>query len=134
MKTLIDSVHWEAKDHPTHSRGLLISLPPINPTERDFPRDFPEECQVMTRRQRTLIFNFSRTTVFDPRLPGQGGILKWNTSDEETLLMLHKACMKICSEVGFSEFCVMCEAKGPSAEPYWQEMLGPNYLYLRNRS
>ena len=88
----------------------------------------------MTRRQSFIVLNFLRTTVFQPQLPGQGGILWWRTSDESLLTSTHKMVVQICGEVGFSEFCVMCEARGPSAPYYWREMLGEHYRFLKRHS
>ena len=88
----------------------------------------------MTRRQALVLLNFSRTSVFNPQLPKEGGILWWSTRDAALLRALHTKVVKICAEVGLSEFCMMCEAKGPSAPSYWREMLGDHYGYLKKRS
>ena len=88
----------------------------------------------MTQKQAFLLFNFSRTSVFDPEAAGQGGVLWWRTRDETILTRVHRTCVQICAEVGFSEFSVMCEAHGPSAPLYWQEMLGADYQYLKRHS
>jgi len=135
MNTLLDTVHWESKEHPGMSRGQLASLAPQARAvfaargSLKFPEDF--NFQVMTRRQRVLFANMSRTTVLCPDLPGQGGMLWWNTGDEAILALLHRKCVSVAQEVGFSEFCVMCAAHGPSAEPYWREMLGEDFRCLK---
>ena len=49
-------------------------------------------------------------------------------------MRIHKAVVQICAEVGFTEFSVMCEARGPSAPPYWREMLGEHYQFLKKHS
>src|SRR5881296_3190235 len=132
MQTLLDTVTWKASEHPATSRGTIASSGGflIGSSERISP-ELVEECCVMTRRQAFVILNFSRTSVFQPDLPGKGGILWWRTSDEALLMRLHRAVVEICAEVGFSEFSVMCEARGPSAPYYWREMLGTQYRFLK---
>ena len=138
MISLVNSVTWKAKEHLEISRGMARSgaglLSSHSPAVRVLHEDLIEQCTVMTRRQLLLVFNLSRTSVFHPSFPKQGGILWWNTKDEGMLAKLHQLCVQICAEVGFSEFCVMCEARGPSAPPYWEEMLGENYRWLRKHS
>jgi hypothetical protein len=133
--TLLDSVHWKASEHPRVSRGYLAggsgflagNRTPVSPI-------LFEDCQVMTRKQHRFFLNVSRTTVFDePEVPDKGAILFWKTSDEQLLRELHNTCVSICAEVGFTEFCTMAAARGPSAPPYWREMLGDQYRYLRKR-
>jgi hypothetical protein len=135
MQTLADIVIWRASEHPEMSRGMIASgaaflvgkAPPLG-------SDLIEKCFVMTRKQAYVIVNFSRTSVFNPEIAGQGGILYWRTGEAALLKVLHNQVIQICAEVGFSEFCVMCEARGPSAPFYWQEMLGDHYHYLKKHS
>jgi hypothetical protein len=136
MNTLVDRVIWKAKEHPAVSRGMVASGAGKASGHAPFLHllEEPEECYVMTRRQALLVFNFSRTSVFNPELRGQGGVLWWRTRDETILTRLHVRCVQICDEVGFSEVCVMCEARGPSAPYYWQEMLGADYCHLKKHS
>ena len=113
MKTLIDTVAWRSAEHPDLSRGMSAAgagfLAGHSP---ELDLDLSEEFSVMTRKQTFLFLNFSRTTVFSPSPPLQGGILWWNTKDEALLATLHKKVVDICAEVGFSEVHVMCESKG----------------------
>ena len=146
METLLDCVEWKANEHPEYSRGMTKSAWWFDATDQG-PRpmeDLQEKCYVMTRKQGFLLFNFSHTSVFDQELSEealkwrvswrrnfQGGILDWNTDDEAILAQLHRAIVGICAEVGYTEFCVMCQAKGADAPDYWREMLGENIRYLK---
>jgi hypothetical protein len=47
--------------------------------------------------------------------------------------MLNEFTEKKLRRLGFTEFTVMCEAKGHSAAPYWGEMLGEDFKYLKRR-
>lgn len=136
MDTLVNQITWRAAEHPQVSRGMIASGAGFLSTRAaGLVPQWPEECCVMTGKQAFLMFNFSRTSVFEPNNPGQGGVIGWRTREEAILTRLHNTCVEICNEVGFSEFCVMCEASGPSALLYWEEMLGPpDYSYLKKRA
>src|SRR4051794_920240 len=127
--TLLEPVRWKAREHPSLSRGMHAAGAGLLAGQPRLIDDLVEDCQVMTRKQQKFLFNVSRTTIFDPRQPDLGAILFWKTSDEFLLGELHKTCIAICAEVGFSEFRTMSAARGPSARPYWQEMLGEKYRY-----
>jgi hypothetical protein len=151
VNTLTDVVKWTASEHSGHSRGMLKGAPFLanNPPLRF--EGLVEEGTVMTRKISGLFTDKSRTTVIKDLLPenvagismgdamqqsfnrgpAQAGVLSWKTTDESILAHLHTACVEIISEVGFTEFCLMCEAHGPHAPIYWQEMLGENFRYLK---
>jgi hypothetical protein len=146
MDTLLDLVEWKANEHPEYSRGMTKPASWLDADNQGLRsiEDLCEECCVMTRQQSFLFLKFSHTSVFDKdlyekclkwRVPWrrkfQGGILDWNTNDEAILTQLHAAIIKICAEVGYTEFCVYCAAKGPDARDYWREMLGENIRYLK---
>jgi hypothetical protein len=134
MKALLDSVRWQARDHPFRSRGLEAAgaadpgRGPEGATERS------EECRVLTRNPRVLFVSLPRTKVFHPEHPAPWVILWWRTVDDPLLAELHHTCLRVCSEVGPSEFCLMCHARGPAAARYWREMLGDKFGHLRWRS
>ena len=139
METLVNTIHWRAKDHPSTSRGMLKSggsflATVTNPVEDIIREKLTEECVVMTRRQVLFFANLSRTSILLPGNSKEGAVLWWNINDENILVKLHKNCVDICSEIGFSEFCIMSEAKGLSADLYWQEMLEENARYLKRHS
>lgn len=149
METLLDHVEWKANEHPEYSRGMTKSASWLDAVDHG-PRlmeDLREECYVMTRKQNFFLLNLSHTSVFDKdlhekslkwrvswRRKFQGGILDWNTNDEAILTQLHWAIVGICAEVGYTEFCVMCQARGPDAPDYWREMLGEKTRYLKRHS
>jgi hypothetical protein len=129
MDDLIDYGHWEEKHHPKPSRGMRVVFPPSAHVEEQ-PGHHSEDFYVTTIRQVFLFINLSRTSVSHPKLKNHA-ILWWNTTDETTLGKLHRTCMAICSEVGFTEVWCQCESKAPSAPVYWKEMLGNSFLFLR---
>ena len=129
MEHLMDYGQWEEKEHPKPSRGMR-ALRPLSADLKAQPGHHSERFYVTTIRRAFLFINLSRTSVSHPNLT-DSAILWWNTTDEATLTKLHRACMDICSEVGFTEVWSQCGLKAPSAPIYWQEMLGDNFRFLK---
>ena len=125
----MDYGHWEEKEHPRPSRGMRVLRPPSADLKEQHGHH-TESFYVTTIKRVFLFINMSRTSVSHPRLT-DCAILWWNTTDEATLTRLHRTCMGICSEVGFTEVWCQCDWKGPSASVYWQEMLGDNFRFLK---
>ena len=125
----MDYGHWEEKEHPKPSRGIRVIRPP-SADLKEQPGHLSERFYVTTIRRVFLFINLSRTSVSYPALT-DCAILWWNTTDEAMLAKLHRACMDICSEVGFIEVWDQCGLKAPSALIYWQEMLGDNFRFLK---
>jgi hypothetical protein len=135
MQTLVNKVIWKADDHPNYSRGMIASSAGLFENQTPVIMDgLSEECTVMTRKQKLILFNVSHTTVLLGSDPSKGGILWWRTSDPSLLKDLHTMIVLICSEVGFSEIYTMCSRHGPSVPFYWKEMLGDYYCYLKKHS
>jgi hypothetical protein len=133
MKPLLDSVQWQAREHPARSRGMAASGadgPAPDPQPRE---DRTEECCVLTRSPRVLFLSLPRSKIFHPQLPAPSALLWWRAVSNALLAELHDACLRVCAEVGLSEFCLMCHAGGLAARRYWKEMLGENLKYLRWR-
>ena len=126
----MDYGQWEEKEHPKPSRGMRVLRPPSADLKVQ-PGNHSQSFYVTTIKRVFLFINLSRTTVFHSKHT-DCAILCWNTTDETTLAKLHRACMDICSEVGFTEVCGQCGLKAPSAPIYWQEMLGDNFRFLKN--
>jgi hypothetical protein len=133
MKVLLDSVCWNAREHPVRSRGTVSAGVELPVRQPDAHEDVIEECCVLTRNPRVLFFSLPRSKVFHPQLPFPSGILWWRAVDETLLPSLHATTLEICSEVGLTEFCFMCHAQGSAARRYWQEMLGEQFSHLRWR-
>ena len=125
----MDYGQWEEKKHPRPSRGMRVLRGP-SANLKEQPGHHSERFYVTTIRRAFLFINSSRTSVSHPNLT-DCAILWWNTTDEATLTKLHRACMDICSEVGFTEVWGQCGLKSPSAPAYWQEMLGDNFRFLK---
>jgi hypothetical protein len=129
MEPLMDYGHWDEKEHPKPSRGMRVLRPPSSDLKEQ-PGHHSERFYVTTIRRVFLFINLSRTSVSYPAFT-DCAILWWNTTDETMLTKLHRACMDICSEVGFTEVWGQCGLKAPSAAVYWQEMLGDNFRFLK---
>jgi hypothetical protein len=129
MERLIDYGHWKEEEHPKPSRGMRV-IRPQGANLKEQPRHHFESFYITTIGRTFLSINLSRTAVSHPKL-ADCAILWWNTTDETTLAKLHRACMGICSEVGFTEVRDQCGLKAPSTSAYWQEMLGDNFRFLK---
>ncbi|MCX6927105.1 MAG: hypothetical protein NT154_28455 [Verrucomicrobia bacterium] len=129
MEHLMDYGQWEEKEHPKPSRGMRLLRPPCADLKVQ-PGHHSESFYVTTIKRVFLFINLSRTSVAHPKLT-DCAILWWNTTDETTLAKLHRACMDICLEVGFTEVWDQCGLKALSAPIYWQEMLGDNSRFLK---
>ena len=126
----MDYGQWEEKEHPRPSRGMRVLRPPSADLKVQ-PGHHSESFYITTIRRAFLFINLSRTSVSHPNLT-DCAIVWWNTTDEATLAKLHRTCMDICSEVGFTEVWGQCGLKAPSAPIYWQEMLGDNFRFLKS--
>ena len=120
---------WAKKEHPKPSRGMRAVLPP-SANLKEQPGPHSERFYITTIKRVFLFINLSQTSVSHPQLP-DCAVLWWNTTDETTLAKLHRACVEICSEVGFTEVWCQCALRTPSAPAYWHEMLGDNYRFLK---
>ncbi len=132
---LLDSVRWHAHEHFARSRGTTPAALEMPVMQKDPEEGLVEECCILTRSPRLLFFSLPRSKVFHPQLPFPSGILWWRAADSKFLLLgLHTATLRICSEVGLTEFCFMCHARGRAAQRYWHVMLGEHFTHLRWRS
>src|ERR1017187_7832216 len=112
MDNLMDYGGWEEKEHPKPSRGMRVVSPSCaNLEEQPGPRF--ERFYITTIHRVFLFINLSRTSISHPKHP-DCAVLWWNTTDETTLANLHRACVDICSEVGFTEVWCQCALKTPS--------------------
>ena len=125
----MDYGQWKEKEHPKPSRGMRVLRGP-SADLKEQPGHHSESFYITTIKPVFLFINLSRTSVSHPNLT-DCAILWWNTTDEATLAKLHRACMNICSEVGFTEVWGQCGLKSPSPPAYWQEMLGDNFRFLK---
>lgn len=97
-----------------------------------------ETCTVMTRRIRWLFITRSRTTVLpsDDCNSTPGFIIWWKSDNSDDLQMLHEAMVQTIQRTGFTEPSVWCESRHQNRNPrsldyYWQEHLGPLFVYYR---
>ena len=133
MKVLLDSVRWYAREHPVRSHGAVLAGMHLPISQTQPWHELVEECCILTRNPRLLFFRLPRSKVFHPQLPFPSAILWWHTVDDTLLASLHATTLRICSEVGLTEFCFMCHGRGRAARRYWKEMLGERSVHLRWR-
>jgi hypothetical protein len=134
MQALFDTVRWHAREHPARSRGAAAAGAGWPVPDSGAGDDRTEECCVLTRNPSLLFFHLPRSKVFHPDRQAPWGILWWRGVDDARLAELHAVCLRVCAEIGLTEFCAMCHTGGPAARRYWREMLGDTFEYLRWRT